>query len=119
VARRAGLDGEAARRAVAAVLETLGDRISQGEVEDLAERLPPELREPLIRGDRQSHGAARPLSLKEFVLAVSERGGMTPDEAREHARAVFATLREAVGPEEFSDMVAQLPDEYHALLAPP
>jgi hypothetical protein len=26
-----------------------------------------------------------------------------PDEAREHARAVFATLREAVSPREFAD----------------
>jgi uncharacterized protein (DUF2267 family) len=119
VARRAGLDRAAARRATAAVLETLGDRISGGEVEDLAQRLPPRLREPLERGDAASHGAARPLSLKEFVLAVSERAGVTPDHAFEQARAVFATLREAVGPKEFSDVAAQLPDEYHALLAPP
>jgi uncharacterized protein (DUF2267 family) len=54
----------------------------------------------------------------EFLVAVAEREGVTPDQAREHARAVFAALREAVGPKEFSDMAAQLPDEYHALLAP-
>jgi uncharacterized protein (DUF2267 family) len=119
VARRASVDRHLAHRIATAVLETLGDRISRGEVEDLAERLPPQLREPLLRGDALSHGAARPLSLEEFELAVAERAGVTPDQARGHARAVFATLREAVGPKEFSDMVAQLPDEYHALLAPP
>jgi uncharacterized protein (DUF2267 family) len=117
VARHGGIDRDAARRATAAVLETLGERITHGEVEDVEARLPPELRPPLERGDHLSHGAARPLSVKDFVLRVAEREGVTPDTAHEHARAVFLTLREVVGEKEFSDVDAQLPDEYSALLA--
>jgi uncharacterized protein (DUF2267 family) len=109
---RAGIDDEAAQRAIGAVLETLAERISSGEVRDLVEQLPPELHEPLRRGDSLSHGAARKMSLKEFVRAVAEREGVSPGEAREHARAVLATLREAVTPKEWLDMTAQLPEEY-------
>jgi uncharacterized protein (DUF2267 family) len=115
VARRAGIDEEAARRATDAVLETLAERIAGGEVDDLIAQLPLELHEPLRRGDALSKGAARRMSLDEFVRRVAEREGVTPAEAREHARAVFATLREAVGEHEFFDVVAQLPYGYAAL----
>jgi uncharacterized protein (DUF2267 family) len=117
VARHGGIDRDAAHRATAAVLETLAERITHGEVEDVEARLPAELHPPLQRGDALSNGAARPLSLKQFVLRVAEREGVTPDTAHEHARAVFLTLREVVGEKEFSDVDAQLPDEYAALLA--
>jgi uncharacterized protein (DUF2267 family) len=119
VGRRAGLDREHARRAAEAVLEALADRISGGEVDDLAGRLPVELRPALERGNAQSRGAARRLSLSEFLRGVAEREGVTPEQAREHARAVFATLREAIGEEEFADVTAQVPDEYTAVLARP
>jgi uncharacterized protein (DUF2267 family) len=119
VADRAGLDRDGAVRTSEAVLETLGERISRGEVEDLATQLPPELRRALERGDARSSGAARKMSLDEFLQAVAEREGLTPEEAREHTRAVFATLREAVSPKEFADMTAQLPDEFTTVLARP
>jgi uncharacterized protein (DUF2267 family) len=119
VAERAGLDEDGARRAIEAVLEALADRISGGQVDDLERELPSELHPPLERGKAQSHGAARPLSLEEFVRGTAEREGVTPDEARAHARSVFATLREAISEKEFSDVVAQLPDEYAALMARP
>jgi uncharacterized protein (DUF2267 family) len=98
------------------VLETLGERITHGEVQDVEARLPSELRAPLERGDQLSNGAARPLSVRDFVLRVAEREGVTPDTAREHARAVFLTLREVVGEKEFSDVLAQLPKDYDVLL---
>jgi uncharacterized protein (DUF2267 family) len=119
VADRAGVDAEAARRVTDAVLETLAERIAGGEVEDVIARLPVELHAPLRAGDAASHGAARRMSLDEFVRRVAEREGVTPAEARDHARAVFATLREAVGEEEFHDIRAQLPLEYAALEARP
>src|SRR4030081_878627 len=56
VAELASLDPATARRAVEAVLETLAVRISQGEVEDLMERLPPDLIAPLERGLAESKG---------------------------------------------------------------
>jgi uncharacterized protein (DUF2267 family) len=119
VAQRAGIDVQAARRVTIAVLEMLGERISGGEVDDLADLLPSELAEALDRGNRRSNGAARPLSLKQFLGGVAEHAGITPEEAREQARAVLATLREHVGEKELADMRAQLPDEYRAILAHP
>ncbi|MCW3064035.1 MAG: hypothetical protein JWN32_1207 [Solirubrobacterales bacterium] len=119
VAERAGLDRDQAQAATDAVLETLADRISGGEVDDLEEQLPPELHPPLERGKAESNGAARRMPLDEFIRAIAEREGVTPDEAREHARAVFATLREFVDDKEIGDIAAQLPDDYRALLARP
>jgi uncharacterized protein (DUF2267 family) len=119
IADRAGLDGDGARRAADAVLRTLAERIAGGEVQDLIARLPVELHAPLVEGDAASKGVARRMALDDFVRRVAEREGVTPDEAREHARAVFATLREAVGEDEFRDVSAQLPLEYTAIEAHP
>jgi uncharacterized protein (DUF2267 family) len=117
VAERTGLDVESAALATAAVLETLGERITRGEVKDLEEELPPELHPALERGDALSNGAARPMDLREFVLRVAEREAAVPQQAVVDARAVFMTLREAVSEKEFNDVQAQLPDEYAPLLA--
>jgi uncharacterized protein (DUF2267 family) len=119
VADRAGLDPAGARRAADAVLETLAERIAGGEVKDLIAQLPAELHEPLKRGDALSHGAARRMPADEFVLHVAEREGVAPGDALRHARAVFATLREAVPEQEFLDVTAQLPRDYAALEARP
>jgi uncharacterized protein (DUF2267 family) len=119
VARYAKLSRPEAVRATRAVLETLGERISGGQVRDLAALLPRDLTEPLEVGNSRSHDAARPLSLDEFVLRVAQREGVTFDEAREHARAVFASLREAIPDKEFRDTAAQLPKDYAVLMARP
>jgi uncharacterized protein (DUF2267 family) len=116
VANRAGLDEGAARRATEAVLETLGERLAGGEVEDLARELAPELREPLERGNGSTKGKAVAMSLDDFVERVAEREGARPSEAREHAAAAFATLREAISEKEFEDTVAELPKSYAVLL---
>jgi uncharacterized protein (DUF2267 family) len=119
VAERAGLEVEAAALATAAVLETLGERITHGEVEDLKAELPPELHPPLDAGDQLSHGAARRMPLQEFVDRVAEREAAIPEQALVDARAVFGTLRQVVTEKEFSDVTAQLPREYAPLLARP
>jgi uncharacterized protein (DUF2267 family) len=81
--------------------------------------LPPELHAPLRQGNALSNGAARKMSLEQFVRRVAEREGVTPDVAREHTRAVFASLREAVTEKEFLDITAQLPREFAAVAAKP
>jgi uncharacterized protein (DUF2267 family) len=116
VAELAGVDREQARRATDAVLETLAVRISNGEVEDLEQDLPRDLRPALERGLAES-AAAVPMSRDEFLTRAAEREGATVPEAQEHARAVFAALREAVSSKEFSDVVSQLPNDYAPLLA--
>jgi uncharacterized protein (DUF2267 family) len=116
VADRAGLREEAAERAIDAVLETFAERIAGGEVDDLIARLPPRLHPPLKRGRERSGGKATRMSLDQFLTSVAEREGVSPEDAREHARAVLVTLREAVGEREFRDVTVQLPDEYEATL---
>jgi uncharacterized protein (DUF2267 family) len=119
VAERGGMDTDTARRATDAVLETLGERIAAGEVEDLIVRLPLELHEPLRRGEQRSGPHATPMRFDEFVKRVAEReGGPVASvlQAAEHARAVLATLHDAVGDEEWLDVTAQLPREYDALV---
>jgi uncharacterized protein (DUF2267 family) len=115
VAERAPADEGRARRATDAVLETLAERIAGGEVDDLLERLPAPLHPPLKRGRDHTGGKATRMSLDEFVDRVAEREGVGVEEARDHVRAVFRTLRDAVG-DEFVDVRVQLPAEYEPLL---
>jgi uncharacterized protein (DUF2267 family) len=123
VATRTGLELDDAGRATAAVLETLAERIAAGEVDDLIPKLPIELHEPLKRG-KSRIPEAKHMPLEEFLRRVAQREGlpfdddMPPFEASEYARAVFATLREAIADEEFFDVTVQLPAEYAPLLPP-
>jgi uncharacterized protein (DUF2267 family) len=119
VAERTGLDVAGARHAVDAVLETLAERIAGGEVEDLISRLPVTLHGPLRRGTEHSGGRAMRMSIDTFLRRVAEHERVSPLEAREHAHAVFATLREAVGDDEFFDVTVQLPPDYEPVVARP
>jgi uncharacterized protein (DUF2267 family)/ribosome-associated translation inhibitor RaiA len=109
-------DLDTALRAAPAVLDALGERVSSGQVEDLAAQVPDDLAEALRRGDRRSKGQARPLALDEFVRHVADLEGVSPATARAHARAVLLALRDVVDEKEFGDTLAQLPAEYHQLL---
>lgn len=40
------------------------------------------------------------------------------EEIAEHARAVFATLAEAVSSKEWFDVIVELPEDYHGLFPP-
>jgi uncharacterized protein (DUF2267 family) len=115
VAQLLHADREAGQRATDAVLQTLGARISAGEVEDLEAELPGELRDALERGLAESR-AARKMSEQEFVARIAELEGTSPQEADRDAHAVFHALREALSPKEFSDMASQLSEDYAPLL---
>ncbi|MCW2903668.1 MAG: hypothetical protein JWO67_5933 [Streptosporangiaceae bacterium] len=116
VAMRAGLDPDRARLATEAFLETLAERLAGGDVDDLIPQLPVQLHGPLKRGRSEAPDARR-MSLEKFLGRIAEREGVSPDEARDHARAAFATLREAVADKELFDLSAQLPADFWALLA--
>jgi uncharacterized protein (DUF2267 family) len=116
VARRAGVDVETARQATEAVLETLGERIASGEVEDLISQLPVPLHPALRRGVARSDARTIRMPVDEFVDRVAQRAGAPVGRAREYVRAVFATLRETVKTE-FFDVTDQLPDGYWDLAA--
>jgi uncharacterized protein (DUF2267 family) len=111
VAQKAGLSEEDAARLTGATLATLAERITGGEARDLAAQLPAPLQTALI----SAHEYAEAFSFKEFVERTAERAGTDPDVAEVAIAAVFATLRDAVTPGEFDDVLSQLPAEFHRL----
>jgi uncharacterized protein (DUF2267 family) len=117
VAQRAGLDRDRARRATEAVLEVLAMRVTDGQIDDLRPYLPHELRPALDRGLTRSRGKALPLGLDAFVDEITQREGVSREDAANHARAVLSVLHEVAGDKEFSDTIAQLPREYRTLVA--
>jgi uncharacterized protein (DUF2267 family) len=52
------------------------------------------------------------MDLTEFLERIADREGVTLDEARDHARAVFLALRDLVGDDELFDVVVELPSDY-------
>jgi uncharacterized protein (DUF2267 family) len=116
VERGADVPWAAAQRAAEAVLETLAERLAAGEVEDLQNALPEQFREALERGKVHVHGKPRKMSLDEFADAVARKERVSFDEAFEHTRAVFATLAEALPPEELRDILDELPRGYRETL---
>ncbi|MGW0289328.1 DUF2267 domain-containing protein [Streptomyces tuirus] len=114
-AERAGVSPDAAEALTRATLEVLADRISGGEAQDLAEPLP----EPLKSWLRTDEEIAKGYGAHSFVRRVADRAEVPRELAEAGIRAVLATLREAVGDQEFRDATAQLPGEYDILLSTP
>jgi uncharacterized protein (DUF2267 family) len=110
---RTGLEREQAEAVTRATLETLAERLTGGEADDLAAQLPKALQEPLL--SRADEGAER-FDIEEFKRRVAERSGISP--AADAIRAVMTTIREAVTRGEFDDVMQQLPDEFWALVEP-
>jgi putative intracellular protease/amidase/uncharacterized protein (DUF2267 family) len=113
VAEATGIGGDELERAIEATLVTLGERISDGEGEDLARHLPDSLA-AMVR----QPGPAQPIDAAEFFRRVAEREGTDPETAERHARAVVAALAPRVGRKELHDMMSQLPKELRERLAP-
>ena len=98
-----------ALRAVQATYQTLSERLAGGEPLNLAAQLPSLLQ------DRADAGHGERFSAEEFCRRVAEREGVDKEMARKHAQAVLAVTQEAVSAGEIEDVLAQLPQEYHAL----
>jgi uncharacterized protein (DUF2267 family) len=111
VQEAADLNREQAERAIRATLETLSERIAEGEARDLAAELPPEVAPHLGR-----KGPAERFDVDEFLRRVAELEGVDVETADAHARAVFAALGQAVSAKELADLEAELPKDFAPLL---
>lgn len=110
VGSRTGLRHAEARRATDAALVTLSERINKHESNVLAAQLPRELR-PLVATPK---GGPERFDADEFVRRIGNREGVDEGEAADHARAVLATLDEAIAGD-LDYVRAQLSDDYTTL----
>ena len=107
VAKRSGTSPQQAEALTRATLRTLAERIDGGEARDLAAHLPRELRAYAFAPSETGHR----FGLDIFVQRVGGRADVEGDLAKTGMRAVFDTLREAVPPGDYDDVIAQLPAE--------
>ena len=115
VADRTALSREESADITRAVLERLADQLSEGEARRLAADLPDPLAEQL-RVPRRRRKGAHLVGVTEFIGQVSERTGLTGDDARAGTGAVLAALRETLSEEDYRHLVGQLPAGYTGLV---
>lgn len=109
-----GLESRAeARAATEAVFRTFGERIAEGEAEDVASYVPQEFHGWLLTHDPES---AADFGLAEFYDRVADRGDVSTEEAREWAEAVFDGLARFAPARELGRVRVQLPPEYATIL---
>ena len=111
---RADLDSnEETETVTVATLHALGTRISEGQLEDVAEQLPDELAGVFSVETEQ----ATDLTVDEFLKRVEneENDAGIEDNTEEHVRAVLSTFERIVDESEWRGVRSQLPDEYDRL----
>jgi uncharacterized protein (DUF2267 family) len=114
VHERAGVPKDLAETLTRVTLETLADRLAGGEPHDLASQLPHELQDYV----RPSSKVTERFGVEEFVSRVAAAAKVDGETARRGVRAVLITVREAVSPGEWHDVMAQLPSEYSQIAEP-
>jgi uncharacterized protein (DUF2267 family) len=115
VAERTSLSRQESADITRAVLEGLADQLSEGEARRLATDLPDPLAEQLQAPRRRRKGA-HPVGVDDFIRQVSERTGLTDEDARAGTGAVLAALREALSEEDYRHLIGQLPAGYTGLV---
>lgn len=115
VAERTSLSREESADVTRAVLEGLAGQLSEGEARRFAADLPGPLAEPWQAPRRRRKGA-HPVGVGDFIRQVSERTGLTDDDARAGSGAVLAALREALSEEDYRHVIGQLPAGYTRLM---
>jgi uncharacterized protein (DUF2267 family) len=111
IKERAHVPEEDPERLACTTLHTLAQRISKGEAEDLAVRLPEQLQRCI-----EHEGPREQFDVDEFIQRIAETLGVDRSTAEQNARAVLAALWRAVGPKEFDDMRSELPKDFGPLL---
>ncbi|MBC2868702.1 DUF2267 domain-containing protein [Streptomyces mexicanus] len=105
-------DQDEAADVTKAVLEVLAQRISPGEVKDLASQLPGPLGQVL---DHATPQQAQSFGIEEFYRRVAERTHARPRTAQWDASAVLTTVADAVTGGELNQIISQLPSSYAIL----
>jgi len=119
---RVGVEGDLetvrqARRATAAVLQALRDRLTPDEARQAAAQLPRELKAMWAQGDAPGR---RPLRLhrKAFYERVRTQAELvSARQAEVVTDAVFAALKDQISSGEADDIVAQLPRDLKVVWA--
>ena len=94
-------------RAIRATLMTLGQRIPEGNAEDLAASLPLEIKW-YMTGAVHEHGQR--FDWREFVSRVSDIEGVDPPEAAYHAQIIMDLVSSEVPSSDFQQLRDQLPE---------
>ena len=94
-------------RAIRATLSTLGQRIPEGNAEDLAASLPTEIKW-YMTGAVAEHGQR--FDWSEFVTRVSAIENEDPPEAAYHARVIVDLVHDVVPESDFRQLRDQLPE---------
>jgi uncharacterized protein (DUF2267 family) len=103
------------KRATAAVLHALRDRLTRDEANQLSAQLPLELKEVWAEGDEPEREPVK-MNLEEFCERVRGEARLpSAREARWMVLAVFAALKEQISPGEARDVMAQLPQDLKEL----
>jgi uncharacterized protein (DUF2267 family) len=108
-------DRQVVKRATAAVLHALRDRLTTDEADQLFAQLPQELKEVWAEGEE---AVREPVKMKreEFYERIVRDAGLpSTREARWMTLAVFAALKEQISPGEARDVMAQLPRDLKEL----
>lgn len=94
-------------RATRAVLQTLGERLQEGEATDLAAPLPMEVDYYLESAD-----SGQRFDYDEFIERVADRSGVEKADAAYYGKVVFGLVSELVPAAEIEQIRAQLPEDY-------
>ncbi|GAA4419416.1 hypothetical protein GCM10023169_10060 [Georgenia halophila] len=106
-----------AERATRATLETLGERVPEGLVENLAAELPVEIGENLRRTITfGGEGTGERFDRSEFVSRITDRTGADAPDAVFQARSVLEVVGDAVQGGLMDNVAAALPDDIKGFL---
>ena len=108
VAERTGLFKGEAVELTHATLATLAERISGAEARALATRLPGPMQDDLLPTKEQ----AEVFSFDEFVNRVAQRCRRGATASKDAVETVLETLREALPPGEFDEVLSHLPRHF-------
>lgn len=104
---------DAARSISEATLQTVGERITDGQAQDIAPALPDAFADSLV----ESHpNEADVFSIDEFTERVSERAGIPESDVPKQSRAVVTAL--STTDTELQTVREQLPTEFNVIFEP-